>query len=160
LVWILEDDIYFHSLAAFNKVLDDASSRSADLVLPSHMVNRDGRTHINGKQDWHWLRAKGRFELPWFGSITCVAGLSSAMLGKVAAYASKFNRLEYVELMLSTLAEHANLTVFTPDEFQDTIVFRQQWTCADLMAHPLHWFHPVKDWSILAECDIPTADVN
>lgn len=145
----------------FRTTVDSSSSQSNvyfDLVTQGEWGNYDGHTtRIDQAKkrtvfDWHWQRIQNRpIPLPWFGSMMCVQGLSNRLLAIIEGYASRHNRLEFVEIFGITLARHNNLTVNHPPCLS-TIAFKAQWECKDIRQLPTNIFHPVKNYSLLTNC--------
>ena len=146
--------------SAFLSLTNFISSNSSfyDLVTPSEWANHDGHTtridsiKKRSTPDWHWQRVKNRpLQLPWFGSMMCVHGLSQQLLTKIKDYAALNGRLEFIEIFGITLAKQNNLTINHPPCLS-TITFKAQWGCKDIQQYPKKLFHPVKNSTSLNRC--------
>lgn len=136
-VWFIEDDVFIPSLDAFWHLHNAMLDQDADLAINSNVPNHDGGNH------WHWGRARGRLDLPWYKSMACATGMSRRLLTLIADHAAAKGRLEFLEFFFNTLTMHNNLTLVNPPEL-GTIGYRREWTCEEVLDRPMNWFHPVK----------------
>jgi hypothetical protein len=144
-VWILEDDVYVPSEKAFEEM--NKLANTADLITSEHLVELNAST-----KEWHWPLIRLSLPTPWYHGMSCAVGLSRASLREVHLYAKRFGALPFLEALFNTVAAHANLAVLTPAALQ-TILYMRDWTCGEIDAHPLNWFHPIKHQAeFIGEC--------
>lgn len=144
LVWLIEDDVLVPDGAAFHTLTQRVLNHHphpADLTIATHASMETTPT-------WeHWPLLRNTLHLPlmdWHKSMSCAVALSQRMLRAVRAYARAHGTLAYHEALFNSLASFHHLTVYTPAELANTIVWRTPWTCIDVLRRPSHWFHPFK----------------
>jgi hypothetical protein len=141
-VWLVEDDVWIPSIESIQQLTNHAIDGHFDLVSAAH------RLYTGNIYEWHWQRALGRIEQPWYCSMVCAIGLSRTMLQHIRAYVEKRHSLMFIEIMFNTLAAHHNARVSNPKELK-TIVFEKQ-NKNDILASAFtdrchNWYHAVKN---------------
>jgi hypothetical protein len=131
--WFCEDDVLFSNVNTIVQL--DTSYKEVDLLCNTLEKNSDG--HMGG---WHWQQAKPHFSLPWLKAMVCCCRLSRPLLGRIALFAEKYNKLTFIECMFPTLAR--GLRIETPPQFS-TIHWRNEWTHFKLNSTNL--YHPFKN---------------
>jgi hypothetical protein len=133
-VWFIENDVYIPSVDTFLS-LNDRVIRS-DLVS-GEMFQYTNSWPLYGHFDLHLPK-------PWFHAMMCATGMSRKMLSVVDTYVRTQGNLEFLEGLFPTLAYQNNMTTLQPKEFK-TVVYRNDWTCNDILKYANNWFHPIKN---------------
>jgi len=136
-VWFIEDDVYISSLSAFMIVHEQSLNRSTDLtVKEAHEKNKDK----------HKVYIMAHIAQPWYWSLVVAIGVSKQLLSIIRTFVEKYNVLEYVEFMFTTLAMQNNLTIFHPHQFQSFMNPGFKHPCYDLITDNESWYHPMKSF--------------
>ena len=140
-VWMIEDDVFFYNLETIRRL--DRRYPSSDLITKQFDIVRN--EHEKNKMSWdNWHFLNDKIGFPWTKGMISVIRVSSLLLATIRDYALKNKTLLFDESMFTTFSLHYNLTVETPDEFQE--VFWNDninWN----YLNSTHFLHPVKDIS-------------
>jgi hypothetical protein len=110
-VWFCEEDVFIHNKDILVNI--DKKHNSADLLCTDLIYNTSGEL----KSWWHWYKAKKVFKLPWRAGLVCLCRMSRKLLEKVKAFAEEHNKLDFLEMLFPTLADHNNMLIEEPEEF-------------------------------------------
>ena len=135
-IWFCEDDVYIHSINVIEKL--DHDYFTADLICKENIINNTGTLY-----DWyHMYNAVGYFELPWYNSMICVCRISLKLLDNMYKYVSHFGKLNFIELMIPTIANQNGMVIVTPPELH-TVQYRTEWNKDDIDKSKI--YHPFKN---------------
>jgi hypothetical protein len=142
-VWMIEDDVFFYNLETIRR-LDRRYPSSCDLLTKQFDIVRN--EHEKNEKSWnHWHFLNDKIGFPWTKGMISVVRVSSLLLAVIRDYALKNKTLLFDESMFTTLSLHYNLTVETPDEFQEIFWYDKiNWN----YLNSTHFLHPVKDISL------------
>ena len=133
-VWFCEDDVYIRSVDQLANM--DAAHVTADLLC-----ERNTCVHKpSGK--WHWPQVWGKLDLPWCGSMVCLCRVSKKLLAKVDAYVRKHGQLDFLEVLLPTLA--VGMEVASPRALA-TMTYKSAWNKETVRKDQI--YHPFKNVS-------------
>ena len=129
--------MYISSLSAFMIVHEQSLNRSTDLtVKEAHKNPKDKRKKY----------IMAHIAQPWYQSLVVAVGLSKQLLSIIRTFVEKYNVLEYVEFMFTTLVMQNNLTIFHPHQFQSLMNPDVKHPCYDLITDNESWYHPMKSF--------------
>jgi len=135
-IWFCEDDVYIHSINIIEKL--DSNYFTADLICKDLTINTTGELY-----SWyHMYNAPGYFELPWCNSMICFCRISLKLLDNMYKYVSDFGKLNFIELMIPTIAHQNGMVISNPSEF-DTIHWITKWNKDDIDKTKI--YHPFKN---------------
>jgi len=110
-VWFSEDDVYLSSMALIQTI--DTFDSTSDLLCKEKNINHSGET-----TSWmHWIKAKEHFDPPWTGSLQCICRMSRRMMQAIDAFVKENQRLNFIEILFTTIAEKNGLTITNPPQF-------------------------------------------
>ena len=136
-VWFCEDDVFIPNMNVLTKL--DNKYNNIDLICKEHLINDKG---LDVKDGWpHWHKAN-TFNLPWVHSMQCICRISNKLLSKINDYVIKNNKLEFLEILFSTLAHQNQLTIENPNELSK-ITWREVFDYDKLDTNIL--YHPMKN---------------
>ena len=133
-VWFIEDDVYILSLSTFMAVHEQSLNCSTDLAVREaikHPIDLRKRYMANTVH-------------PWYRSLVVAAGVSTRLLSLIRTFVEKYNALEYVEFMFTTMAKQNKLTIFHPHQFQSLLSPGSKHPCYDFITDNDSWYHPIK----------------
>jgi len=135
-IWLCEDDVYIYSKDLISQ-LDDRY-KSSDLICEYLGINRTGNLN-----SWRPSRqALGYFKLPWCNSMVCCSRVSLKLLDNIHKYVSEFGKLNFIELIIPTIAYQHNLIISNPSELS-TVQYRTAWNKDDIDKTKI--YHPFKN---------------
>jgi hypothetical protein len=139
-VWIFEDDVFFNNEQTLLNI--DIKYTTSDLLCKSNDLN-GYIPDIFLNEWWWWLRDNTiKISPPYFASLICCIRLSQNLIFKIKEYANTNKCLFFCEALFPTVCKFHNLSLNTPDEFQN-IEFRKDYNLNDI--NILNVYHPIKD---------------
>lgn len=133
-VWLCEDDVFMPSVQALKNI--DVATGHADFVSAPLIV-----THQYAEGS-HFPQLGNTIPLPWASAMVCTCRCSSKVLKKVAAYTKTHKKLNFIEVLLPSLALSNGYTTASPPELVN-ILYRHDWLAENIQS--THLYHPVKD---------------
>jgi hypothetical protein len=134
-IWFCEDDVFFYNM---NTILNiDNKYPDSDIICSSITKNNQGY-----KRDWHWQQALHYFRLPWSKTMVCCCRLSNRIMFEIYRFVLVFEKLTFIECLFTTIADHKNMSIETPEEFEN-IHWRNDWKKFILDKSSL--YHPFKN---------------
>jgi hypothetical protein len=133
-VWLIEDDVYISSVSTFMAVHEQSLNCSTDLTVREaikHPIDLRKRYMAHTVQ-------------PWYRSLVVAVGVSKRLLFLIRTFVEKYDVLEYVEFMFTTIAKQNNLTIFHPIQFQSLLSPGSKHPCYDFITDNDSWYHPIK----------------
>lgn len=132
-VWFFEYDVMIPKRDTISFL--DYTFPDADLLCSTHI------SYENDPRFPWWSQTM--VPKPWFHSMVCACRVSSKLLRLVHEFAKTNQKLFYLEIMLNTLAAHANLKIVNPVQMKN-VVFMKRFQDTEVNAYEL--IHPVKDF--------------
>ena len=136
-IWFIEEDVF---IPRFNLLLDlDKKYKNEDLLCKQDIsYNTDKLNKFN----WHWNRAKGKIDKPWYRSLMCCHRQSQRLLQRIKDYVDKNGSLLFLEFMINTLAHHNNYNIKTIPNLK-TITWKKKYKVDEIKMD--NFYHPMKD---------------
>jgi hypothetical protein len=132
-VWLCEDDVFINSVEAL-KSIDTATAQADFVSAPLILIHE----YSHGS---HFPQLGQTLPLPWASAMVCICRCSSKVLQKVALYAKKHKRLNFIEVLLPSLTVSNGYTAASPPELVN-ILYKHEWCIENIL--PTHFYHPVK----------------
>ena len=139
-VWFIEEDVFIPNN---NTIMELDRKYPEEDLLCKYNISYDEDTDPAWNK-FHWKRAEGKINKPWYRSLLCCHRQSRRNLLKVKEYVDKNGTLLFLEFMINTIAALNNHKVQTIPEFQ-TIHWRKNITLEDIKNNKNNLFHPIKD---------------
>lgn len=133
-IWFIEEDVF---IPRFDLIKDlDNQNPTQDLLCKQDIAE------VSDELNWHWNRAQGKIEKPWYRSLLCCHRQSRRLLQRIKDYSTERGSLLFLEMMVNTLAHHNNYSVKTLPNLQ-TITWRDKFKFSDISKNNL--YHPMKN---------------
>jgi len=133
-IWFIEEDVF---IPRFDLLLDlDKQNPSQDLLCKQDIA------HATDKLKWHWKRAEGKIEKPWFRSLLCCHRQSRRLLQRIKDYSEEKGSLLFLEMMVNTLAHNNNYQVKAIPNLK-TITWKTKYKVDEISMD--NFYHPMKD---------------
>ena len=133
-IWFIEEDVF---IPRFDLLIDlDEQYKDEDLLCKQDIA------HATDKLKWHWNRAKGKIDKPWYRSLLCCHRQSQRLLQRIKNYVDKNGSLLFLELMVNTLAHNNNYVVKDIPNLK-TITWKTKYKVEDIKMD--NFYHPMKD---------------
>lgn len=138
-VVFMENDVLVPSLHALHQLALGAEGR--DLLIRSELELDASTTKRRG--NWRWVQLE--LPPPLFSSLAAAVVVSNRLISVVSDYAARNGKLDYLEMILGSLARHANLSVATSAALEGISDGSGQAPgCEALRAAPEMLWHPIK----------------
>jgi len=112
-IWILEDDVFFHEENTLIEI--DKQYSDEDLLSNLYYPNTDN-THENL---WNWDNININYNEPYYSGYMNSVRVSNKMIKCINYYATKNNKLFYINALFPTIAIKNNLKYITPTELSN-----------------------------------------
>ena len=135
-VWFIEEDVFIPKLSLIKDF--DEKYPNEDLICKENIA------HETDNLKWHWKRAEGIIEKPWYRSLLCCHRQSRRLLQKVRELCEKNNQLLFLELMIPTLANQNNFKIKELPNLK-TITWRNKFNFEEIKNNKNNLYHPFKN---------------
>ena len=133
-IWFIEEDVF---IPRFDLIKDlDEKYKNEDLICKQDIAEATDTI------EWHWNRAKGKIEKPWYRSLLCCHRQSKRLMLKIKDYVDKNGTLLFLEFMVNTIAHNNNYNVKEINNLK-TITWKKKYELEDIKMN--NFYHPMKN---------------
>lgn len=143
--WIVEDDVFIPSINSVLEMTTKYFNNKNDIIVSGDI------SKLSEPKWFHWKRFPKNLKFTdekLYHSMVPAIGVSRNMLKMVDKHVKKYKRLFFLEILFNTLAHKHNLKIKIAPEFENTIVWRHDWTYEDILKCKECWYHPIKNQEV------------